>query len=236
MNYIDILILIIIALGAFKGYRRGLIVTLGGLAGYAASLVVAVMYAPALGKALTDRFHWTDRVALFLQDKLPIPQAVSSIRLNGESGAVTNDVISSMGLPAPLMERLQQMLSTGEYSTVGQALTHLLANYLIQGVAFLLLACAAALIIRALVRMVAGGLRRSFLGTVDRFGGFVLGIITPVLSLSIMLGLIMPMIAVSSRLPGTTAVGFLQQLNNSMLVLYLQQVFHLLSSRMLAAL
>lgn len=62
MNYIDIIIPLILAWGAFTGFRKGLILEAGSLIAIIAGIYGALEFSFVLGKYLAESVDWSEKV------------------------------------------------------------------------------------------------------------------------------------------------------------------------------
>lgn len=69
MPYVDPILLAVLALAAWQGYRRGFLRSLAGLVSYGLGFLLAWRYSPALAGWLDDRWHLTGRIT----EQWPVP-------------------------------------------------------------------------------------------------------------------------------------------------------------------
>ena len=71
MNYIDIVILLFLLYGAFRGFSKGLIIEVATLAGLILGVFIAIRYSPFTEGILKDFLNITSRY--FLISLWPLP-------------------------------------------------------------------------------------------------------------------------------------------------------------------
>lgn len=69
MNYVDLVLLVVLGLAAWQGYRRGFLRTVAGLTSYVVAFLVAWRYSPALAGWLDTRWDLGGRIA----ERWPLP-------------------------------------------------------------------------------------------------------------------------------------------------------------------
>lgn len=235
MNFLDWIILLLLAVGAWEGYRRGLISTAGGLCGFFAGVWLAGRYYLPLASFLGKRLGLEKLLTAVL---IPL---VAGVPGGGDALPVITGVGSgaagSYGFPSPLWVPLTAIQS----GLSGVTRAHLLAGAVVKLIAFfLILGC-----VNTAVGMAAAVLTRVahllFLGGLNRLGGLGLGLLERTLLLTVALGMLTPLVigfAMNAPDPGL-AGSLMRAWRTSLLIPYfmkgwnaaapvLQQFFHII--------
>lgn len=219
MNLVDIIIVIIIALGAFKGFKRGLINTLGGLFGWAVALVLAVIYNTNFKSFLDQQFGLTAKLGDWLGERFPLPAGVDEA---SSSAADIELVVESLPMPAFMQDILSDKatsLSAQESGpeSLSMVFGHGIAEMLVIGLSFLLLFFIISFIIKILLKIVSKGVGVTPLRGINRIGGFIVGAGLYSFILAVVIGVIYPFLAatdtfVSEQIKTSTAVDLLMNI------------------------
>jgi len=143
----DWVILIIVVLSAWKGYRTGLLSSMAGLFAWVAGLFAASRYYYRLSVYLDDRWNLGEKVARFIGQHLPLWTA-----------PLTGNTAAGPG---------------GPHLAAGGAL----AQGVVQVAAFLAILLGVEVVIHSLARSVSSLIAVTPLVVVDRLGGLVFGVL-----------------------------------------------------------
>ena len=226
MNTSDVLILVLILLGALHGYRKGLITGLAQFAGIIiGSLVASMEYLRVMQwlKQFLPLQTWLESGAY----KLVLPS------LQEKAGAMTQQGLAKFleALPPDMKHYLvaSNMLGEQPAATLTQGylenIAHSIAAYISDKIlvllAFILILFLVALIIQVLITVLFVPLK-IFRGAVDRVGGMIFGALGAFLTLAIISGLLLPVIELETPSRG------LLLLQRSFFLPYLLQTFQYL--------
>lgn len=216
MNIVDIVIILLIALGAYRGYKRGLLNALGGLFGWVISLIVAFTFNSNFKAFLDKQFNLTPSVGSWMGDKFPLPAGFEE---TNSSPQEIQQVVEALPMPAFMQDIMVENIAVmGEQEGAPENLSHIfgygIAEMLIAGLAFLLLFFLVSLIIKFILGFLTKGLSLTPLGGLNRLGGLVIGGAVYSLILAIIAGVIYPYLmttdtALSSQIKASGAVNFL---------------------------
>jgi len=162
---VDWVILIIIALSAWKGYRAGLLTSLAGLFAWVLGFVAASQYYYRLSVYLDERWNLAGSVQRFLEQHLPFLPAPG---VRAVSLAVTPPALTS---PSALAAGVVQVL------------------------AFLAILLAVEIVVHSIARGLSSLIAVTPLVVVDRLGGLLFGILWGgvwVLVLSVVVARLLP--------------------------------------------
>ncbi|MDQ7794605.1 MAG: hypothetical protein RDU89_09370 [bacterium] len=172
MNWLDAGILILLALGALRGLRRGIGVVFVGLAGFLVALAAAAYACPRLVDAADARYGLLARTGEFLERHVRLPVPTAAVRL---AGTAPEDIQAALeGLPvsgwvrALLLEHGPEVAAAGGDTlvSVGDVVYHVLAGYLVAVGIFV-----GTFILARLVLDWLGGAISDFLGAIPVLGG-----------------------------------------------------------------
>ncbi|HUW63691.1 MAG TPA: CvpA family protein [Spirochaetia bacterium] len=149
MHWVDLVILIIVALSAWKGYRAGLLTSLAGLFAWVLGFLGASHYYYPLSIYLTEKWNLVHVIQNFLDQHLPF---VSSPAVRTVSMTVA---APALPLPSSLV------MATG----------------VVQAIAFLVILLAVEMVIQSIARSLSSLVAVTPLVVLDRMGGLVFGIL-----------------------------------------------------------
>lgn len=200
-NWLDWLLLLLLLVSAFRGYRRGAIREIGGLVAYIAGVLAAMAYAPKLAVYLVRAFPLlTDRLAAWLVGTAAASRAAANPLLTSPLGNLFD-----LGLP------------------VGPLIGQWLANGFMTVIAFVLIFLVVLALVRWLASLVSAAFHRTPLGGIDRLLGLLLGGFLGALFLGLALSLATFFAKLGSA-PGPEG-PFRAALNGSVLAPQLTQLF-----------
>lgn len=196
MNWIDWVLIGLVALGAWQGFRRGFLVLLAETGGAIAALYLAARYHGPVVAWLEDRFGLVRTTADLIAKRIAL--------LPGTSGGATGSIpglLGQAGLPpevvgalGPVLLGAAAMASPGGPEGWVTALATQLAELLWTGIAFVV----GAALIGAGVRWVAGFLSGALDGAIglpNRLAGAALGAVRNGLLLGALVGIVVPIVA-----------------------------------------
>ena len=99
MNYIDIVILLFLLYGAFRGFSKGLIIEVATLAGLILGVFIAIRYSPFTEGILKDFLNITSRYLSYIALAVTFLLVVIAVYLLGKMLTRLVDIIS-LGLVA----------------------------------------------------------------------------------------------------------------------------------------
>ena len=105
MNYIDIVILLFLLYGAFRGFSKGLIIEVATLAGLILGVFIAIRYSPFTEVILKDFLNITSRYLSYIALAVTFLLVVIAVYLLGKMLTRLVDIIS-LGLVNKLLGTL----------------------------------------------------------------------------------------------------------------------------------
>lgn len=236
MNYVDLFIGGVLMISVFQGYRKGIIFSIIKIVSYVVGLGVSIYYYPTFSKWLDDKLNLVEQVANFIYGILPLPRTVMTTNMDGLNTSDLTEIVTSLPLPDFYQQQMltyldnYQVMLTGSILSIGETITLVLANTLVEVTAFSLLLVGTVIIVRRLGRLMSWQANKSFFGGVNRLAGAFLGLATGLLVTVISLGLLVPVVVLGEvvQIQGLTTVA--QQVNSSLLVPVFLSLFTLFQS------
>ncbi|MTI80677.1 MAG: CvpA family protein [Firmicutes bacterium] len=219
MNWIDIIILVIIAYSAFRGLVTGFIKSVTGLLSLLISLLVAYKYHNVLTDYLVASWHLDERIVPLIN---PILSFLLPTNAYDTTSVTVEQAEQHSGIISPLILKILQGHSFGGEKTIGEIFSLTLAQGLLNIISFLILL----LITNILINLVGDIINKIFdwgvLAPINRVGGAVFGIVRGMLIVFILLAVIMPLQIPVALLGGDTTIT--KALENSHVAAYFWQV------------
>lgn len=181
MNWLDIVIIAIIAYSALRGYMKGLILSVVGLISLLLALLVANKYYLALTDYLIVCWQLDRKIAELFKPAASPPLYDQSA---GESSA--------------LLTQILQKISIYGQNTVGELLQLMLGQGILRILCFILLFFITDKLIKIIGVILHSFFDWGFLAPVNRLGGMVFGSLRGVLLVVVILAVIVPL-----QLPAT---------------------------------
>lgn len=192
MNYLDLLLLGVLAWGAWQGYRRGLINLAAGILGYVVGILVALNWAEPLASLVDQQWRFSARGGAWLASHLPLPRLVLDQQLSVPAIKQVDTLLTGWPLPYSLKASLLTSLAQfkGQDLTLGEALGGLLVFWLLKMLAALLLFYLSLWLLRRLGVWLSRGWGFTPFGLPNRLLGLALGLGSQALYLSLFLGVV----------------------------------------------
>lgn len=209
MNLFDVVVGFIVIWGSYKGFKNGLIKSLGGILGWIASIVVAVSFNRSLADYLDKQFDIVATFGEVIIKVIPLPNF--SFEVDSISKAIVNAGVQEMALPdflkKSLIENIDQLLAGGNYFNVSlsELIAYGLAGMLLKGVSFLILFAATGMIIKMGVDLLSRAFAVTPLGPINKLSGAALGFVMNVVIVTVIIGLLSPVVILSAAQNGTIA-------------------------------
>ena len=229
MSVFDVLAGIILFLGTYKGFRSGLIKSLGGILGWIGSIVVALSFYQPLADYLDKQFGTVSTFGEFIVRFIPLPSF--SFEADNINMAIVNAGVQEMALPdflkRGLSENIDRMLVNGPLFDVSlsELIAYGLAVMILNGISFLMLFLAAGIIIKIGVDLLSRIFAVSPLGPINKLAGAALGFAMNLAIITVIVGLISPVIILSA----TQNVTIAEAIYFSLAFTYLLELFLLIS-------
>lgn len=233
MNIFDILIIIILIWGSYKGFRRGLLKSLGGILSWIIGLFVALNYNDSLANYMDKQFSFVNTFGQVIKEIMPLPSF--SFEANNISLAIISVGIEEMALPdfikKNLMDNISQILQSGEAipATLPEIIGLGIASMILKGLAFVVLFLITGALIKIGINFISNILGVTLLGPINKLAGMVLGLFVNIIVLAVLIGVLSPIIIVSAS-QGSNMAGIIQ---SSKLFTYFLEIFAIISNYVL---
>ncbi len=204
MNWLDILIVIFILLGALSGYYKGFILAFSKLASYILGFVGAfVFYKPFAEFLQTLGF---DRVILkIIYPAIKLPEKLMQVPIQELSLVKVQAALSTMGVPAMYQQQMKELVQQlaaiskqAEVSTVGDALYYLIAGVVLKVIAFLSLVFIFEVSTSIIVKLLAKAINFSPAAILDHGAGLVFGIAKNCLGVAVLIIVVAPVLSLGT--------------------------------------
>jgi uncharacterized membrane protein required for colicin V production len=205
LNYLDLLLLLLLALGAWRGYRLGFVNLAAGWLSYLVAGLVAALYARPLAAALDQAWHLTSRWGSSLAPLLPLPRPVLSQPLDLAAIGQVKILLNGLPLPGMIKQDLLEGLVKAPGYTVGRALAGQLVFLALEIITLVVLFYASLFLLRRLARWGTTGINVTPAGLLNRVMGLALGVLGQMFWLALVVGSLRSLLALPAM---TTAPGF----------------------------
>jgi len=211
-NWLDVVLLLIMLYGIYRGLRAGFIRMILGLAGYALGFWGAATWSPALVSYSENKFRWVSSFSMVTRKYISIPIEVATKPLKDLDASQLVQTVLSLPLPQELKEFMARHISNlgmsmgaSGASTVGEYLYRTLASLCLHAAAFVFIFFVvrgiAGLMSEVLTRTLAGGLAGS---SINRFLGAGAGFLQTTIVLVAVFGLLTPIMNMGAFSLGKT--------------------------------
>jgi uncharacterized membrane protein required for colicin V production len=180
MNFLDWLIVIILAVSAWKGYRKGAVSILSGILGLFLGLAAALTYSRPLAYWAEEQYQVTTALAGWISEKLPQPKPAA--------GGQLSSPVPEWLLPGSWQDKLAGV----DPALWGQILAEGMAGFLVKVLAFLVVVLLALAIFKLGGRLITSIVTGTLLGSLNRAAGLVAGLAINILLLALFWGIIGP--------------------------------------------
>jgi len=219
MNIIDGFILVILLVGAYGGYRKGLIMSVAGLFSHLAGLIGAFFLYRPIGDWLNTQFDLAKLLAPVVAKVVPLPPSVAAVSLQKISFAQAIEKVSRMKVPelytkemVKMVKELEQLAQMPGVETLGQAVSLMVTALTVSLGVFILLTLIIDRGTLLLCKSFYGKAAPGMVKTMDRLSGMAVGIAKNGLAVLIGLAVLKPVLYLGSvggkdSLLGTLAEG-----------------------------
>lgn len=182
MNIIDVMIGAFVLVGAWSGFRKGLILSISKLVGYIIGLVVALSMYKSLAYYMGTVFGLEKAFTNIGHAVLKLPQNVALAPMKSVSLEKMQGFIQGINLPESsqkfINELLQQLLTISNrpnVTTVGDAMSTLVGDLVLKIVAFSILVLIVEVVISLVVKFISKVVSYTPAGLMDKGGGLLFG-------------------------------------------------------------
>lgn len=195
MNWLDWLIIAILALFTLQGLRYGLVASVAKLAGALVGIVVAYSYYHTLAEYMSSQWK--------LEEKL-LPLAKSLLKFWSPSGNIPPTTLTYGNKPSA------EILAASQLEPLGDYLVRMFAFGILEAVSFLILLLLTSWAVKLVGQIFTKIADFSFLGPVNHIGGLLFGLAEGLIIVMVILTLMSPFQKPEFQsgrpsVPGTTA-------------------------------
>ncbi len=208
-NWIDGVIVIILLLGAWRGFHNGFTKTLISLLGSVVGFIAAIFYYPAVAAWFNSNWHLNQKIVDFIAPKINIPTMSLS---EADPIAYLMKQLATLKLPQSVLDQLRKAIESigtinlqSMSSNLGELVATMLANLLISALAFLAIVLAVNLAASLLLFLLRNVLRVAG-GTSDKISGLLVGLLQSFAILIVIIAVVLPILSSTSQSGLTTAV------------------------------
>lgn len=176
---VDVVIIIVLLAALLAGYSKGLICALVGLVGNIAALILALILAKPVAAATGGRFGTVAAIGEKLQRMIPLPEGFDQALASTDGVSALYMYLNESHLPKGLQQSIVQnvqdqvhALGEGVFMTMAESVAQVVAQYIWQGLVFVLLWLVLGLLIIGGSRLIMGVIHHvPVVGKVDRMLG-----------------------------------------------------------------
>jgi len=235
VNIADLVIVIILIIGAINGYRRGL---LRGLAEGVSSLLGFIIAFNSYKLAVAwfdEAFQVISRLKAFLEAHFVLPRFILEAKLDvplDDLGVLLEKILLPTTFKTQLLEYIQSLeQDLAGHNVLGDVIYDFLTSALLNAAAFLLIWLISYLIILAVFNILIKVTDDTIFAALDHGGGLIIGLLLTFLTLTVIIGLISPFLQVADMADNTIIARIFTALNESRYVPYFLNTFNYLTGK-----
>lgn len=216
MNWLDFIILIIVGLGAWGGYRKGFLAAFSKLASYILGFVGALIYYKPFAEYLSGMPAFKAGAIHSVEKVVTLPGELQKVPIQSLALNKVQSVLDSMSLPEmykkQIGEMLQQLGAIAKHSdvfTVSDAVHQLIAGVLIKIIAFIILVIAIEVVTYLFFKVISKATNYPPAGFFNKGAGLILGSARSLLIVTISIVVASPVLSLGTL----NKAGFLGMLN-----------------------
>ncbi|MDD2401943.1 MAG: CvpA family protein [Clostridia bacterium] len=239
MNIVDLIIIVLLLLGAIFGYRKGFLNSVIGLLSSIVGLFVALKYNTYLTNWFDKSIHLSEIIGNFFKEHLSIPISASLQGVNILSVPDLSVYMDKAHLPENIKSQLSvyiQELGNGlvvpSELNMGDVLYMFLAGIVVKVIAIIIIWLVLAklmVMISHLITRISDG---TILGFLNRLGGLVAETFIVALILVVIFGFINPIFYVAGMTEPSFFAAMTNTIGEASLVPYFVSVFAFLSNKL----
>lgn len=239
MNIVDLVIIVLIALGAVTGYRRGLIESLAGLFSNIIGFFAALKYYSSLVLWASTYFNLKMSLQTYFQTHLVLPVPLMQLKLDKVPLSEIGNYLDKIKLPIVLKAQLIEYIQSLEagmltQAKLGDVIFQYLATAIINAGAFILIWFLVNILIMLIVGVVRSITNNTVIGSVDHGAGLLIGMVLTGFTLTIIIGLLSPLLQVTNLAEPTLFSAVFKTMGESELLPYFLNTFNLLTNKIAA--
>lgn len=227
MNWVDIIVIIILAISSITGYFQGIILSVFNLAGFILSYIIARLYYPIIAQFILNSQNIYGKIRGFVDKR------IYSIFEDKVANINPSPILEGFKLPKSLLDNISNSPQVNTYAselsdvmlnTLSEALTRIFVDIISLIIAFVIARIAIIFIGRLLDRFAELPLLKQF----NKLFGFGFGLIKGVLIILIIFTILTPFISISqnsflSEGVFNSSIGYILY-DNNILFKYLKEI------------
>lgn len=239
MNLIDLLIIIFLLFGLWKGFRKGLLNSLVGLCSTLLGLFVAWQTHACVAGWLDNGFQLTTKLARYFEQRLVLSETVSQLNVGTLSLPATNTSGATLQLSARLKlqlvefaEKMGEQIGLGADVYLGDILYLFLAKLVLQILVIILIWFLVDKGLLLIAQLITKLTENTFLGSLNKIGGVCIGLLSRVFVLTIIIGLSSPFFNLAQYTEPSFLSSVLQTTSEAFLVPWFTSAFSFLTGKL----
>lgn len=204
INWVDYLLIVIIALFGFKGYLKGFVNTVFSLLGYILAYIAAVLFSPKLSLFIMNKTTIGTSISDKINEVVPVLSSINTIKIS-ETRSIAeffaeNPVIKNTLAENPVLERIITITakasdSSAMYAETVTSLNDLIVYSVLKIVALIVLFIFVKMIVVIIGKIITSVLRTSAVfGTLNRTAGMAIGFASGIIICYVVFVLLVPVL------------------------------------------
>ncbi len=199
MNILDIIFVVILAYGAYRGYQKGLFATVSRVAGYLAALVGAVLLYQPLALFLGNEMRFREALSPWIAETMAIPAASFQTEINDVAFDKAKAILEGYRMPEVFNSLMEEIISkisevpSAGINSLGEGITYTVSGYILNAVSFVLIYILLSVLFRIIIPKVFTSVNPKPVTFLDKICGSVLGMGGGMLTVSAIIILLTPL-------------------------------------------
>lgn len=205
MNWVDYVILVIVLLGAWRGYRKGFLAAFAKLASYILGFLGAVLFYKPFAEYLSKISALKAWVIQSAGQYIHLPENLQKIPIQSLSINKVQDALNTMSLPemykkqvAEMIQQLGVIANKADVFTISDAIHQLIAGVIIKIIAFIILILVIEVCTSLIFAIFSKLMKYSPAGFLDKGAGIILGSTRSILVVTLTLAVANPILTLGS--------------------------------------
>ncbi|NMA66721.1 MAG: CvpA family protein [Clostridiaceae bacterium] len=204
INWVDYILIAIIALFGFKGYLKGLVNTVFSLGGYILALIAAAIFSPKLSLYIMNNTTIGSNISEKINEVVPALSSINTIKISGSQSLADifneNPLVKNAVSENPVLEQLLSFTSKASdtsamYAETVTSVNDFIVYSLLRIMALIVIFIAVKLIVVIIGKLLTSVLNSSaILGTANRTAGMAVGFTVGILVCYMVFILLIPVL------------------------------------------
>lgn len=185
INWVDYVLIVVIALYGFRGYLKGLVNTVFNLVGYVLAFIVAALFSSKLSLFIMNKTTIGTSISEKINEVVPVLSSINAINISETRSVaeifVQNPLIKDAFSENPVLEQIISITARASdtsamYAETVTSLNDLFVYSILRVFSLIVLFVAVRLVVYIFGKLLTTVLRSSaILGTANRTGGMIVG-------------------------------------------------------------